>query len=97
MIRRLVVLGGVCVLLLAAGGARGSSVTFHRTQRDESQGQARARPRRDTSASSGPPRPAHGPPFATCRTPLSPAEHKVLDDNTHEVRCRSAAGEGLVH
>lgn len=89
MIWRLVVLGGVCVLLLRAEARSrgGRTVTFHRTQQDGSQGQARARARRDiTSSSSGTPRPSHGPPFTSCRTPLTPAEHKVLDANTHEVR-----------
>ncbi|XP_070784976.1 sortilin [Enoplosus armatus] len=87
MIWRLVVLGGVYVLLLGAEGRSrgGRTVTFRRTQQDDSlQSQARARPRRDISSSSGPPRPSHGPPFTPCRTPLTPAEHKVLDDNTHE-------------
>uniref|UniRef100_A0A671VPH7 Si:dkey-159a18.1 n=1 Tax=Sparus aurata TaxID=8175 RepID=A0A671VPH7_SPAAU len=83
MFWRLVVLGGVCVLLLGAEGRSGGgrTVTFHRTQRDGSQGQARTRPRRDTSGAF---RPSHGPPFTSCRTPLTPAEHEVLDDNTHE-------------
>ncbi|XP_073336511.1 sortilin [Pagrus major] len=83
MIWRLVVLGGVCALLLGAEGSSrgGRTVTFHRTQQDESQGQERTRPRRDTSGAF---RPSHGPPFASCRTPLTPVEHKVLDDNTHE-------------
>lgn len=86
MIWRLVVLGGVYVLLLGAEGRGrgGRTVTFHRTQQDESLGQARTRPRRDISDSH---RPSHGPPFTSCRIPLTPAEHKVLDDNTHEVRC----------
>ncbi|KAM6961583.1 sortilin [Tautogolabrus adspersus] len=91
MIWRLVVLGGLCVFLLGAEGrssqSRGRMVTFHRTQQDGSQGQARARPRRETSSSSsssGISRPSHGPPFTSCRTPLTPAEHKILDDNTHE-------------
>lgn len=86
MIWRLVVLGGVYVLLLGAEGRGrgGRTVTFHRTQQDESQGQARTRPRRDISGSH---RPSHGPPFTSCRIPLTPAEQKVLDDNTHEVRC----------
>lgn len=86
MIWRLVVLGGVYVLLLGAEGRGrgGRTVTFHRTQQDESLGQARTRPRRDISGSY---RPSHGPPFTSCRIPLTPDEHKVLDDNTHEVRC----------
>lgn len=105
MIWRLVVLGGVYVLLLSAEARSrgGRTVTFHRTQQDDSRGQARARARRHiTSSSSGTPRPSHGPPFTSCRTPLTPAEHKVLDANTHEVRCVqvvwhcSEAGKGLV-
>ncbi|KAE8281368.1 Sortilin 100 kDa NT receptor Glycoprotein 95 [Larimichthys crocea] len=86
MIWRLVVLVGVYLLLGAEGRTRdGRTVTFHRTQQDESQGQGRARPRRDISGSSGTLRPSHGPPFTSCRIPLTPTEHKVLDDNTHEV------------
>nr|XP_020503394.1 sortilin-like [Labrus bergylta] len=90
MIWRLVVLGGLCVLLLGAedGSSQswGRTVTFHRTQQDGSQGQARTRPRRETSISSsaGASRPSHGPPFTSCRTPLTHAEHTILDDNTHE-------------
>ncbi|KAG7497826.1 sortilin-like [Solea senegalensis] len=97
MIWRLVVLGVVCVCLVAAGEARrrgGRTVTFHRTQQQaESRGQVRTRPRRDTnsqtssssSSSSGASRLiSHGPPFTSCRLTLTPAEHRVLDDNTHE-------------
>ncbi|XP_020503394.2 sortilin [Labrus bergylta] len=90
MIWRLVVLGGLCVLLLGAedGSSQswGRTVTFRRTQQDGSQGQARTRPRRETSISSsaGASRPSHGPPFTSCRTPLTHAEHTILDDNTHE-------------
>ncbi|XP_070709817.1 sortilin [Pempheris klunzingeri] len=82
----LVVSVGVCVLLLGAEGRSrgGRTVTFHRAQQDDSQDQASARPRRDISSSSGTPRPSHGPPFTSCRTPLTPAEHRVLDYNTHE-------------
>ncbi|XP_037615819.1 sortilin [Sebastes umbrosus] len=75
MIWRLVVLGGLCVLLLGAGGSR--TVTFHRIQQ---QHESPARPRRDTT----PNRPVHGPPFTSCKTPLTPVEHRVLDDNKHE-------------
>ncbi|TNN58404.1 Sortilin [Liparis tanakae] len=75
MIWRLVVL--LHVLLLGAGSSSrgGRTVTFHRPQQDDSQD--RGRTRRET-------RPFHGPPFTSCRTPLTPVEHKVLDDNTHE-------------
>ncbi|XP_072233286.1 sortilin [Leuresthes tenuis] len=84
---RLVVLCGVCVLppfLLGADSSSrwGKTVTFHRTPRR--MGQVRARPIRDTSSSSGISNPSHGPAFTSCRIPLTPAEHKVLDDNTHE-------------
>ncbi|KAM4569672.1 sortilin isoform 2-T2 [Odontesthes bonariensis] len=84
---RLVVLCGVCFLplflLRADSSSRwGKTVTFHRTPR--SRGQVRARPRRETSSSSGISNPSHGPAFTSCRIPLTPAEHKVLDDNTHE-------------
>ncbi|XP_032360484.1 sortilin isoform X1 [Etheostoma spectabile] len=98
MIWRLVVLGGVCVLLLGAEGSsrRGRTVTFRRPQQDESQGQARARPKRDMSSSSGTPRPFHGPPFTSCRTPLTPVEHKVLDDNTHETGFNGDDGSHVI-
>ncbi|XP_078137726.1 sortilin [Sander vitreus] len=98
MIWRLVVLGGVCVLLLGAEGSSrgGGTVTFHRPQPDESQGQARARPRRDMSSSSGNPRPFHGPPFTSCRTPLTPVEHKVLDDNTYETGFNGDDGSHVI-
>ncbi|XP_022045853.1 sortilin [Acanthochromis polyacanthus] len=83
---RLVVLGGLCVLLLGAESRNsgGRSVTFRRTQQDEIRSQVRARHTRDTSSSSGISNPSHGPPFTSCQLPLTPAEHKVLDDNTHE-------------
>lgn len=87
MIWRLVVLWGLCVLLLEAEASRrsrGETVTFHRTQQDGSPGQVRSRSRRDTSSSPGSSQPPHGPPFTSCRLPLTPEEHKVLDDNTHE-------------
>ncbi|XP_068163116.1 sortilin isoform X2 [Antennarius striatus] len=84
--RRFAVPAGVrvflCVLLLSAEGeGRGRMLSFRRTQQDESRGQARSRPRRDAS---GALRSSYGPPFTSCRVPLTPAEHKVLDDNTHE-------------
>lgn len=86
MIWRLVVLGGVYILLLGAEGRGhgGRTVTFHRAKLDESLDQVRTRPRRDISASH---KPSHGPPFDSCRIPLTPTEHDVLGDNTHEVRC----------
>lgn len=71
MIWTLVILGAACALLQAASGNR--TVAFRR-------------PRRETGGPSGVPRPPHGPPFTSCRIPLTPEEHKVLDDNTHEVR-----------
>lgn len=91
MIWSVAVLGWVYVLLLGAEGSSrgGRTATFHRPQRDGSRGQARARPGRDVSGSSGGPRPRHGLAFTSCRTPLTTAEHDVLDDNTHEVRCLS--------
>lgn len=66
------------------------TVTFHRTRRDVNQNlrQELARSRRESSApsvSSSSFRLSHGPPFTSCPLPLSPAEHRVLDDNTHEV------------
>ncbi|KAM7378309.1 hypothetical protein PAMA_013283 [Pampus argenteus] len=86
MIWRLVVLSGVCVLLHCAeargedGRSRGGrTVTFRRTQQDESQGQVRTRSRRDATF-----KPSQGPPFKSCRHPLTPAEHQVLGDNTRE-------------
>ncbi|XP_024139617.1 sortilin isoform X3 [Oryzias melastigma] len=66
-------------LLLGAESSSlwGKSAAFHR---DEARGRARVRPRREASRSS----PYHGPPFTSCRLPLTPAEHVVLDLNTHE-------------
>ncbi|KAK1906961.1 Sortilin [Dissostichus eleginoides] len=98
MIWRLVVLGGVYVLFLGAEGSSrgGRTVTFSRTQQDESQGQGRARQRRDTSSSSGTPRPFHGPPFTSCRTPLTPDEHRVLDDNTQETGFNGDDGSHVI-
>ncbi|XP_067437689.1 sortilin [Thunnus thynnus] len=91
MIWRLVVLSGMCILLYCSvawgrdgRSRRGRTVTFRRTQQDESQGQVRTRSRRDASTSSGAFKPSHGHPFTSCRLSLTPAEHKVLDDNTHE-------------
>ncbi|KAM3859028.1 sortilin [Diretmus argenteus] len=103
MIWRLLVLGGVCVLFLGAGGHGGDgrnlrrTVTFHRTQQGESQRpQERTRTRREISASSSSSsssssrtsgtsaQASHGPPFTSCRIPLTPAEHRVLDGSTHE-------------
>lgn len=82
MFWKLAVLCGVCVLLQRAEGER--TVTFRRTQPGEKRNQVRARLSRDISGDQRPPR---GPPFISCRTPLTPTEHRVLDDNTHEVRC----------
>lgn len=87
MFWKLAVLCGVCVLLLqrAEGVSRGGrTVTFRRTQPEEKRSQVRARPSRDVS---GDQRPLRGLPFTSCRIPLTPTEHTVLDDNTHEVRC----------
>nr|XP_054595714.1 sortilin [Nothobranchius furzeri] len=80
MIRRPVLLCGGCALILflslGAESSRrwGESVTFRRSQTGESRG------RRDTD----PPTPSHGPAFPSCQLPLTPTEHAVLDDNTHE-------------
>lgn len=83
MFWKLAVLCGVCVLLLQrAEGVR--TVTFRRTHPEEKRSQMGARMSRDISGAQRPPR---GPPFISCRTPLTPTEHKVLDDNTHEVGC----------
>lgn len=83
MFWKLAVLCGACVLLLLrAEGVR--TVTFRRTHPGEERGQGRARSSRDISGDQRPPR---GPPFVSCRTPLTPTEHRVLDDNTHEVGC----------
>ncbi|CAF92355.1 unnamed protein product [Tetraodon nigroviridis] len=80
MFWKLAVLCGACVLLLLrAEGVR--TVTFRRTHPGEERGQGRARSSRDISGDQRPPR---GPPFVSCRTPLTPTEHRVLDDNTHE-------------
>ncbi|XP_068611668.1 sortilin [Brachionichthys hirsutus] len=80
--RRFELLLGVCALLLLAaeGGSRGRTLSFRRTpQQDDRRG--RSRPRRDASGSLTAP---GGPPLTSCRIPLTLAEHKVLDDNTHE-------------
>ncbi|XP_076015011.1 sortilin [Genypterus blacodes] len=86
MIWRFAFLGWLCVLLSVSARARGAdgrspgrTVTFNR---DESQ--VRTRPRRDTGGTNGAPKTTHGPPFTSCRLPLTPAEHRILDDNTHE-------------
>ncbi|KAM9771626.1 sortilin isoform X1 [Syngnathus typhle] len=46
--------------------------------------EARARPRRGAATSAGASRAPRGPAFESCRVTLTPAEHRVLDDNTHE-------------
>lgn len=88
MFWKLAVLCGVCVLLQRAEGVSrgGRTVAFRRTQPGEV-GEVRARPSRDVS---GDQRPLRGPPFTSCQIPLTPTEHTVLDDNTHEVRCSVA-------
>ncbi|XP_026182806.1 sortilin isoform X2 [Mastacembelus armatus] len=97
MIWSLVVLSGVCVLLGTEGRKSwGRTVTFQRTQQYESLGQVRARQRRDTSSSSGTSKPDHGTPFTSCRLPLTPAEHKVLDDNTHETGFNGDDGSHVI-
>ena len=85
MLWSLVVLGGVCVCLVAAEG-RSRTGTLPWPRLDGRRGQVRARPRRESSGASGSSKLSHGPVFTSCRLPLTPAEHKVLDDNTHEVR-----------
>lgn len=90
MIWRHLMLLGVSVVLLMRVECRikeGKTLTFRRTQHSESQDQMRRRPRRDASSSPGLSKPSHGPPFTSCRLLLTPAEHEVLDDNTHEVSC----------
>nr|XP_004548363.2 sortilin [Maylandia zebra] len=87
MIWRHLMLLGVSVVLLMRVECRikeGKTLTFRRTQHSESQDQMRRRPRRDASSSPGLSKPSHGPPFTSCRLLLTPAEHEVLDDNTHE-------------
>lgn len=75
---------GACVLLLClhlgaeSRSSWGKSMTFHRSRGE-------VRPRRESSSSSDTWKPSHGPAFNSCRIPLTTAEHKVLDDNTHEV------------
>nr|XP_020455218.1 sortilin-like [Monopterus albus] len=90
MVWRLVVLFGMCALLTGAEGRSlwGRTVTFHRTQQDEIQ--ARVRPRRGTSGTSKP------APFTSCRLPLTPAENKVLDDNTHETGFNGDDGSHVI-
>lgn len=86
MFWKLAVLCGACVLLQRAEGVR--TATFRRTQPGEKRSQVRARLSRAISDEQRPPR---GPLFTSCRTPLTPTEHRVLDDNTHEVRCSVTA------
>lgn len=88
MFGKLAVLCGVCVLLLRAEGVSrgGRTVTFRRA----SPGASGARPSRDV----GDHKPPRGPAFTPCRTPLTPTEHRVLDDNTHEVRCSVTTVDG---
>uniref|UniRef100_A0A672J6T1 Sortilin-like n=1 Tax=Salarias fasciatus TaxID=181472 RepID=A0A672J6T1_SALFA len=76
---RFVLLGGLCVHVLGAE-SRGKPGS----EQDPGRGQGRTRPRRDPGGAAGASQLSHGPPFASCRLPLTPAEHKVLDDNTHE-------------
>lgn len=92
MFGKLAVLCGVCVLLLGAEGLSrgGRTVTFRRTPPGEKRGQVRDRPSRDV----GDHKPPRGPPFTSCLTPLTPTEHRVLDDNTHEVRCSVTMVDG---
>lgn len=106
MIWRLLVLLGVSVVLLMGVECRireGKTLTFRRTQHSDSQGRMCRRPRRDASSSPGTSKPSHGPPFTPCRLLLTPAEHEVLGDNTHEVSCTSDirhcsdAGKSLVN
>ncbi|XP_024913273.1 sortilin [Cynoglossus semilaevis] len=77
------------------------TVTFHRTRRDVNQNlrQELARSRRESSApsvSSSSFRLSHGPPFTSCPLPLSPAEHRVLDDNTHETGFNGDDGSHVI-
>lgn len=68
-----------CLLGAESSGRWGKSVTFHRTR-------GKRRPERETSSSSNTGNSSQGHAFTSCRIPLAPAEHEVLDDNTHEVR-----------
>ncbi|XP_067346676.1 sortilin [Channa argus] len=98
MMWRAVVLGGVLLLLVGAQGRgrRKRTVTFHRTQQDESWAQTRARPGRDTSGLFRTSKSIHNPSFTSCRVPLTPAEHKILDDNTHETGFNGDDGSHVV-
>ncbi|XP_047430952.1 sortilin [Mugil cephalus] len=98
MIWRLVALGGVLLLLLGAESRiyGGRTVTLRRPEQRDSRGQVRARPRRDTGSSLGASTPSHGPRFTSCRLPLTPAEHKVLDDNRHETGFNGDDGSYVV-
>lgn len=68
-----------CLLGAESSGRWGKSVTFHRTR-------GKKRPERETSSSSNTGNSSQGHAFTSCHIPLTPAEHEVLDDNTHEVR-----------
>ncbi|KAM9824786.1 sortilin [Neosynchiropus ocellatus] len=69
MIWRLVVLTPLLLLLRCADGR---TATFRRSHAGRS--------RRDAGNSKVP----RGPPFSSCQVPLTPEEHRVLDDSTHE-------------
>ncbi|XP_029350808.1 sortilin [Echeneis naucrates] len=90
MIWRIAVLGGLWVSLLGVGGRTVS------LQPDGSRGQGRARSGRETGGSPGTSKPLPGPPFTSCRLPLTPAEHRVLDDNTHETGFNGDDGSHVI-
>ncbi|XP_055367439.1 sortilin isoform X2 [Betta splendens] len=89
---RVALLGGLCLLSVGTGsrshGKR--TATVPATRQDERQGRARAPDARAAS------RPARALPFASCRDPLSSAEHDVLDDNTHETGFNGDDGSHVV-
>ncbi|KAK6290937.1 hypothetical protein J4Q44_G00386640, partial [Coregonus suidteri] len=79
---RLLVLGGACLLLLGVGGQckeqrNRRTVSFHRTQQFANHRKVLSRPERDTIVSPS-------PTFTACKLRLTPLEHRVLDQNTHE-------------
>ncbi|KAM4523037.1 sortilin [Fundulus diaphanus] len=84
MIWTTALLGGLCVIHLAiplradsSSSPWGRTVTLRR-------GQMLPRPRRDTGSSTDTLDSSRGPTFTSCLIPLTPTEHKILDDNTQE-------------
>uniref|UniRef100_A0A3B5Q8L2 Sortilin-like n=1 Tax=Xiphophorus maculatus TaxID=8083 RepID=A0A3B5Q8L2_XIPMA len=104
MIWTTVLLGRLCVLHIAllllaegnsssssssSGGPWGRTVTFRRDKQAP-------RLQRDTSSSTDSSNPSRDPNFASCRLPLTPTEHKILDDNTQETGFNGDDGSHVI-